>query len=69
MNLPILIGTSRKSFIDKINPSGKDASSRIGGSLVSALEAVQNGAEIIRVHDVAETVEALKVLEALRNRV
>ncbi len=64
-NLPILIGTSRKSFIDMIHPSGKNADSRIGGSIASAVVAVANGANIVRVHDVHETVEALKVLQAV----
>lgn len=65
LNLPILIGTSRKSFIGMIHPSGKDADSRIGGSIASAVAAVANGANIVRVHDVHETVEALKILQAV----
>ncbi len=64
-NLPILIGTSRKSFINMIHPTDEDASARIGGSIASAVVAVANGANIIRVHDVTETVEALKVLQAV----
>ncbi|HDL01840.1 MAG TPA: dihydropteroate synthase [candidate division Zixibacteria bacterium] len=64
-NLPILIGTSRKSFIGMIHPSEKNADSRIGGSIASAVAAVANGANIVRVHDVYETVEALKVLQAV----
>ncbi len=65
LNLPLLIGTSRKSFIDMIHPSTKDADSRIGGSIASAVIAVMHGANIVRVHDVHQTVEALKVSQAL----
>jgi dihydropteroate synthase len=62
--LPILIGASRKRFIDTISPSAP--MERIGGSLAAHLMAVQNGATIIRCHDVAETVQALRVDAALR---
>lgn len=64
-NLPILIGTSRKSFIGMIHPTEKNADLRIGGSIASAVAAVVNGANIVRVHDIHETVEALKVLQAV----
>ena len=65
-SLPILIGVSRKSFIGMINPTDSKAVKRIGGSIAAAMLAIQNGANIVRVHDVAETVEAIKVLEAIR---
>lgn len=61
---PVVIGASRKSFISKIDP-GADASHRLGGSLAVALLAAQAGADVLRVHDVAETVQALKVWKAL----
>jgi len=62
---PMLVGTSRKSFIGKI--TGDVApSERINGSLASAAIAVWNGANIVRVHDVRATVEALKVVEAVK---
>jgi len=61
-----LIGASRKSFINMINPSDKESNERLGGSIAAAIAAVLNGASIIRVHDVEETVEAVKVLEAIR---
>lgn len=64
--LPLLVGASRKRFIDRISPAPPDR--RIGGSIASHVLAVQNGAAIIRAHDVAETVQALRVLEALRSR-
>jgi len=62
--LPLLIGASRKRFIDKISPAPPDQ--RLGGSIASHLVAVTSGAAIVRTHDVAETVQALKVAAALR---
>lgn len=63
---PILVGGSRKSFIGKI--SGRTApQERLHGSLAAAAIAVFNGAAILRVHDVKETVEALKVAKAIKN--
>jgi len=66
LGFPVLIGASRKSFINMIYPSDKESNKRIGGSIAAAITAVLNGASIIRVHDVEETVEAVKVLEAIR---
>lgn len=66
LECPILIGTSRKSFINMIHKSDRPPSERIGGSLASALTAVAQGAHLLRVHDVYQTVEALKVLTAIR---
>ncbi|MBU0984466.1 MAG: dihydropteroate synthase [candidate division Zixibacteria bacterium] len=63
---PILVGASRKSFIGMLNPAGGSADQRLGGSLAAAVLAVLAGAGIVRVHDVAETVEALKVVQAMR---
>ena len=63
-NLPILIGASRKRFIDSVSPSAP--LERVGGSLAAHLLAVRNGAAIIRTHDVAETIQAIKVDNALR---
>ncbi|MEM7729228.1 MAG: dihydropteroate synthase [Pseudomonadota bacterium] len=62
---PTLIGTSRKSFIEKIDGSPVDK--RLPGSLASALFAARNGASVLRVHDVAETLQALRVWEAIEN--
>lgn len=62
---PILIGTSRKSFIQKIDGSPVDQ--RLAGSLASALYAASKGADILRVHDVAETLQSLRVWEAIEN--
>ncbi len=62
---PVLIGVSRKPFVGRI--SGEpDAARRLGGSLALALEAARLGAAIVRVHDVRETVQALKAWAALR---
>lgn len=61
-DLPILIGLSRKSMIGEL--LGKPIGERLAGSLAGAMLAAQNGAQIIRVHDVAETVDVLKVLQA-----
>ena len=61
--LPILVGLSRKRFIDAVSPSKPDE--RIGGSLAGNVMAVVEGADIVRVHDVAETVQAMRVLTAI----
>jgi len=61
--LPLLVGASRKRFISTITKADPDE--RIGGSIASHLEAVKNGAAIVRVHDVAETVQALRVTAAI----
>lgn len=61
---PVLIGASRKSFISKLDPGSDAGAGRIGGSVAAALLAAQNGAGMLRVHDVAETVQALKVWKA-----
>ncbi|MBX6426464.1 MAG: dihydropteroate synthase [Variibacter sp.] len=61
--LPILIGLSRKRFIAAVSPS--EPHQRLGGSIAGNLAAVRAGAAIVRVHDVAETVQALRVAEAI----
>jgi dihydropteroate synthase len=63
--LPLLIGASRKRFIDKISPAPPDQ--RLGGSVAAHLLAVANGAAIIRTHDVQETIQALRVAAAIEN--
>ncbi len=64
--LPLLLGASRKRFIASVAPS--EPQDRIGGSLASALYGAANGADIVRVHDVAETVQALKVRAAIEDK-
>ena len=61
--LPLLVGASRKRFINTVTPAPPDQ--RIGGSLAAHLLAVENGARVVRVHDVAETVQALRVHAAI----
>ncbi len=63
LGYPVLVGLSRKSMIGAI--TGRPVESRLGGSVAAAMIAVQRGAHIVRVHDVAETVDALKVLDAV----
>lgn len=61
---PVLAGLSRKRMIGAL--TGRDIPDRLAGSLAAALRAVENGAVIVRVHDVKETVDALKVWQATR---
>ncbi|MGB1076698.1 MAG: dihydropteroate synthase [Bdellovibrionales bacterium] len=64
LGVPILLGTSRKSFIGKI--SNEDApKNRLGGSISSVLYGMQKGAQVFRVHDVAQTVQAFDVYRAV----
>ena len=60
---PVLVGVSRKAMIGAL--TGRDESDRIAGSITAAVLAAQAGASIIRVHDVAQTRDALKVAAAL----
>jgi dihydropteroate synthase len=62
LGLPVLAGLSRKSMVGAL--TGRSVEQRLAGSLGGALAAVAQGARIVRVHDVAETVDALKVWNA-----
>ena len=62
LGVPLLAGLSRKSMIGAV--TGKPVEQRLAGSIGGALAAVAHGAQIVRVHDVAETVDALKVWQA-----
>jgi len=62
LGAPILVGLSRKSMMG--NLLNRDVSERLAGSLAGAIISAQRGADIIRVHDVAETFDVLKVLDA-----
>jgi dihydropteroate synthase len=64
--LPVLVGASRKRFIATVIPS--EPHQRLGGSLAAHLIAAQHGARIIRAHDVAETVQALRVAAAIEEK-
>jgi len=61
---PVLAGLSRKSMLGRI--LGRPVEERLAGSLALAMIAVERGARIVRVHDVAATVDVLKVLSAVR---
>jgi dihydropteroate synthase len=64
LGLPVLAGISRKSMIGKI--TGKDTNDRVAPSIAAAIMAADRGANIVRVHDVVETVDALKLWEAIQ---
>jgi dihydropteroate synthase len=66
LGYPLLIGVSRKSMLGEI--TGKTVSERMPASIVAAVLAAQLGAVIVRVHDVSETVDALKTAAALSAR-
>lgn len=61
---PVCVGVSRKSFIGRI--TGREAGQRLPGSLAAVAASFYGGATLFRVHDVRETVEMLKVLEAIQ---
>ena len=63
LGLPVLAGMSRKSFIGAT--LGRETQERLAGSLAAAMLAAQAGAQIIRVHDVAETVDVLRLMQAV----
>lgn len=60
---PLVVGTSRKSFIGKID--GSEVDRRAGGTVASSVLAAAEGADILRVHDVAEAAQALRVASAI----
>jgi dihydropteroate synthase len=64
--LPLLVGASRKRFISTVAPSEPDQ--RLGGSIAAHLIAAKGGAQIIRTHDVSDTVQALRVAAAIWDR-
>lgn len=65
LGFPVLLGVSRKSFIAAIDPAAKAPEARAPGSIACALAGAQAGVAAVRVHDVAETVQALKVQAAI----
>ncbi len=64
LGVPLLLGTSRKSFIAKLS-EGEPENERIPGSLASVLWGLSQGVQIYRVHDVKETVQAFKIYDAI----
>lgn len=65
LGCPLLLGASRKSFINKIDETAISPDDRLGGSLAIALMGAQTGANILRVHDVRETKQALIIRQAI----
>lgn len=65
LGAPMLVGASRKSFLSHVDQA--KPGERLGGSLASALYAAEHGADLVRVHDVQETLQALKVWAELRH--
>ncbi|TQC49733.1 dihydropteroate synthase [Rhodococcus sp. WS4] len=63
LGLPVMAGLSRKGMVGAI--TGRDVDQRLAGSVAAALVAAQNGAAVLRVHDVAATMDAVSVLRAL----
>jgi dihydropteroate synthase len=64
LGYPVLAGISRKSMLGKL--TGRDTNERVAPSIAAAILAADRGARIIRVHDVQETVDALKIWEAVQ---
>ncbi|OUV02419.1 MAG: dihydropteroate synthase [Betaproteobacteria bacterium TMED82] len=62
---PVLIGISRKRLISELSYKSRSPKDRLGGSLAAALWSISKGVSIVRVHDVKETVDAIRVLEKL----
>jgi dihydropteroate synthase len=67
LGYPIVVGASRKRTIGALSGEAP-ADKRLGGSIAFALKAVEQGAQIVRVHDVFETVQALRVWRGLRDQ-
>jgi dihydropteroate synthase len=65
LGFPILVGISRKSMLGRL--TGREVGDRLAGSLAAAVLAVERGARLIRVHDPAETRDALRVVQAVRD--
>jgi len=67
LGCPVLLGASRKRFIGALSGEAP-VGDRLGGSIAVALKAAEQGAQILRVHDVPETVQALKIWRGLRDQ-
>ena len=65
LGFPVLLGVSRKSFISSIDEGGRSPDQRLGGSIAGALAGAAAGVAAVRVHDVRETVQALRVWNAI----
>jgi len=67
LGCPLVVGASRKRTIGALSNEAP-ADKRLGGSIAFALKAVEQGAQIVRVHDVPETVQALRIWRGLRDQ-
>jgi dihydropteroate synthase len=65
LGFPVLLGISRKSFISAVDGGGVPADARLGGSIAGALWGVQAGVAAVRVHDLRQTVQAVRVWQAI----
>jgi dihydropteroate synthase len=65
LGCPILLGSSRKSFIGKLHKNALEEK-RLGGSISSVIYALNQGVQIFRVHDVFETSQAIKVFKKIK---
>lgn len=65
LGFPVLLGASRKSFISALDDASRPAGERLGGSIAAALAGAAAGVAAVRVHDVRETVQALRVWTAI----
>jgi dihydropteroate synthase len=65
LGFPVLLGVSRKSFISAVDEGAFKADQRLGGSIAAALAGVAAGVAAVRVHDVRETAQALRVWRAI----
>jgi dihydropteroate synthase len=65
LGFPVVLGVSRKRFIQGLDPSAKSAEDRLGGSIAAALAGARAGVDVLRVHDVGQTAQALAVWQAI----
>lgn len=65
LGFPVLLGASRKSFISALDGGGRGPDARLGGSIAAALAGAAAGVAAVRVHDVRETAQALRVWDAI----
>lgn len=65
LGFPVVLGVSRKRFIQALDPSATEPTDRLGGSIAAALAGARAGVDVLRVHDVAQTAQALAVWRAI----
>ena len=66
LGFPILVGNSRKSFIRDLSEKN-DSKSRIGGTTASSIYLMMQGVQILRIHDVNEVIQGLKIFKKIMN--